>query len=60
MVYSAICAVFALHSKGYAWLDVKPSNFVFNLASQTYVAIDLEGAAPLHAHVAASAAVSKA
>ena len=59
-MYSAICAVSALHSKGYAWLDVKPANFVFNLTSQTYVAIDLEGAAPLHAQVAPSAAVSEA
>lgn len=57
-VYSAIRAVLALHSKGYAWLDVKPANFVFNPDARTFVAIDLEGARSWHDTVSESAQVA--
>ena len=55
-VYSAIQSVAALHSRGFAWLDVKPANFVAH--GMSYVAIDLEGVAPLHDIVPADSMVS--
>lgn len=56
-VFCAIRSVAALHSKGYAWMDVKPANFVYCIQSRSYVAIDLEGVYRLEQMVTASAKV---
>lgn len=57
-VFCAIRSIDALHSKGYAWMDVKPANFVFCALSRSYVAIDLEGVCGKDQIVTASAQVN--